>query len=278
MEKGNRFELSSILSFIIALLIVSCIFYFVYIKFIKINKPESNNYNVNSIIDDDDIDALGKEKYAWLSSQKNVIDDSLVFFKDKSVYLNTINFQDVLMIAYRMADTNDRNPNSSCNDAECVYETFSKNVLKEQVDKSFSSKLNINFKDFRATGSLLCTLNSDTYSCKKDDAELKIDPLFIIPGYLYSRINGGKLVVYSTFISVKREMDIYSKDEQGIYGGTNLSNKIDDLSFYNEFKDNLTNDNMQKIVDKYKDKLPIYKSTFVLENNNYVWEKTEIDK
>ena len=90
-------------------------------------------------------------------------------------------------------------------------------------------------------------------------------------------MSNNKLIVYSATIAVKRDLDIYHETDRGIYSNIDEETKIDDLTLYNQYHSNLTNESVQLLVEHYKDKLPRYKSTFILNNGNYVWEKTELE-
>ena len=269
-------EKSSVLSIIIALIVVALISWFIYDKLLSVNEPviKNTNNNTNFIMSDEDAETLGKEKFNWLINQKNSITGEYIFFKDKKVTYNDIDSKDVLTIAYRLTETNDRQTNKS----DEYNEIFNKNILKEQIDNYFTSDLKVNYVDFYPTGSYLCTLNNNDYYCKSSITDLEKNLIYNIGGFLSAKVYNDNLFVYTTILSVKKQLDIYSEEEQGVYSYLDLDKKIDDLKIFNQYKDNMTRENMELLIKQYKNQLPVYKSTFKLEKKNYVWVSTELEK
>ena len=273
IKKVHKKQLKPFFSFIIALIIVGFISYFAYDNLFKIEPPTYSKANTSNIImSDEDANTLGKEKFQWLISQKNPLNDEYIFFKNSKVSYNNIKDEDVLGIAYRLSENRDRKSNST------TAEVFDKNILKEQVNNYFTSEYILSFVDFRPTGSQLCTFDNNNYSCTYDVGELENDYIYNIGGFLNATMVNNNLYVYSTILSVKRDLDVYHDEEKGIYKYNDLDNKIDDLSFYSKYENQMTRDNMDLIIKHYKNELPVYKSTFKLEKNNYVWVSTELQK
>ena len=276
-KKESNDVFASIVTAVITLLIIIGGCYFLYTNFISVKAPNSKDYS-NSFISDKDALELGEERYYWMVSHKNYDDNEYVFFKNKEVNVNNINNEDVLIMAFNALDEKDRNHNYNCKDNTCNVDSFNINILKEAVNNYFSNNLNVKYEDFRPTGNLLCSISGNQYNCKIETIHLKIDPIYTIPGFIDAKVGGNKLYVYSSYISVKRELDVYKEEDRGIYANSNLDNKIDDLKQFKKYEYDLTRENANKLVQYYKDKLQIYKSTFVLYNNSYVWEKTELVK
>ena len=224
-----------------------------------------------------DINTLGANKYNWMLAQKDV-NGSYIFFNNKMIDINSISMENVLSIAYHSSDLKDRLLSGNCKDINnCEVENFSKGILQEQIINNFSNKLKINYIDFKPTATYKCNLSGDYYTCDNDPVNINVKDVMTFGSFYNAEIVDNKLIVYSTVVAFKVSAGIYDDSEKGIYPGNNLNKRIDDLTEFRKIETDLSHENITNLINKYKSKLPVYKSTFVLENNNYVWEKTEIE-
>ena len=86
--------------------------------------------------------------------------------------------------------------------------------------------------------------------------------------------NGDELEVYSYLLTIRKNPS--NNLDKGIYSNASATNKIDDLT--TEVSDTITQEFIDNMVNKYKDKITKYKSVFKIVNSNYLWQKTEVIK
>jgi len=280
MEKKNI--IFNIITTIITIIIIIGLIFFVYNNFLKINSVNIDNI---SNLSSGDVYTLGKNKYSSLVNKNNIYTNGNIFFKNSNVDINNISNQDILYIAYSNLSLEDKNISGSASDdcflnnnvytketypSTCSIEKFDKKILEEQVNNFFSSNIKVEYTDFRPSASQICYLE-DTYTCYLSSENVDFQNYLTLTSYSSAELEDNKLFVYSYLITIRKV-----GMESGIYSDANASNKIDDISsYYNITNDYITDDNTAKLINNYKDKISKYKSTFVLENNNYVWYSTE---
>ena len=290
--KSNIFL--NIVYFLIAFLIIFLVSFIIYENFIKIKNPVVNEQSTSTALTETQIDTLGKDKFTWMNSALKKSNNYPVFFTNNSLDVNNFDNNDALTIAYDALTNDDKNEtgttDSSCfKDAtgesttlsnyptNCYKESFDKSLLTEQINKTFTSNLHINYIDFTPSGSKACSINGANYTCFLNMSGIDIASLLIITGYDHSEYVNNNLIVYSKLLTVKRELDIYPKDIQGIYSDLDGNNKIDDLTYYdNVTSDGLSLESKASLITKYKDSITTYKSTYTKSNaGDYVWVSTE---
>ena len=293
MNKPKSNIFLNIVYFLIAFLIIFLISFLVYDNLIKIKNPITSD-NTSNALTETQIDTLGKDKFTWMNSALKKSNNYPVFFTNNSLDVNNFDNSDALVIAYDALTNDDKNEtgttDSSCfKDAtganttinnyptNCYKETFDKSLLKEQIDKTFTSTLNINYTDFIPSGSKSCVTSDANYTCFLNMSGIDIASLLIVTGYDHSEYVNNNLIVYSKLLTVKRELDIYPKDIQGIYSDLDGNNKIDDLTYYdNVTSGGLSLESKASLITKYKDSITTYKSTFTKNiAGDYVWLSTE---
>src|SRR5574344_904710 len=286
----SKSKLMNFIYFIIAFLIVFLFLFIIYENFIKIKKP-SGNVTTSTSLTQEQIDTLGKEKFDWLNAQLKVNNNKPIFFTNATLNTVSIDNNDVLSILYNALSSDDHkgtgNTDNSCFSSSdlssyptnCYKETFDKSILTEKAKKYFSTSLNINYTDFTAAGSKYCYFNNNSYTCVLKVADIKIADILILTGYDTSKIENDKLEVSSYLLTVKRDLDVYKDSEKGIYSDLDGTNKIDNLDAFKSLTSSGLNANTTKeIIDKYKDRITIFKSTFTKIDDNYVWESTSIEQ
>lgn len=290
VKKENK-TLNNVISIILVLVILGALGFFVYNNFINIgtgpNQTPTNTGNTNS--ESKDINKIGFEKYNMLYSKKTYSDNTFIFFKDTNVTPSNISNQDKLYLSYSFLSDEDKNKtgvfNEECflnngkytkNDypSTCAQEKFDKNLLSERIKSNFDSSMTVDFIDFYSTSSNVCFIDNNTYTCYLNKSDYKIMDYTTFMKYEESKLEGDKLEVYNYLLTVRKYPNaIYTK---GVYSNASATNKIDDLPF--EIGDTINQELTDKLINQYKDKITKYKSTFAKENNNYVWQKTEIIK
>lgn len=279
-------KLSTILLTIIILLIMGVLLFLGYKFFFNVDI--SNSKDLAPIKTEE----IGKEKYQFLYAKHSALNNEFIFFKNNDVNINNINNQDVLMVLYSMLSKDDKNINGEVNNdcyldnniynkdnypSSCYNESFDKRVLEEQYKNYFSQSLKVNYTDFFSSGSQECFIFDNIYKCYLNRGNLTINNYLTLMDYDYAMMNNDDLEVYSYLLTIR---DSYDKDyEMGIYSDSLATNRIDDLTYYNnEINGVIDSSNTKKIIEKYRSKITKYKSTFVKENKNYVWKSTEIVK
>ena len=292
MEQPKSNIFLNIIYFIIAFLIIFLISFVIYENFIKIKSPTVTD--TSSALTQTQIDTLGKDKFTWMNSALKKMNNYPVFFTNNSIDVNNFDNNDLLSIAYNALTNDDKHgtgtTDSSCfktatgestnlsnYPSNCYKESFDKSLLKEQIDKTFTSNLNVNYQDFKPSGSKACSITDSTYTCYLNMSDIDIASILIITGYDHTEYANNKLIVYSKLLTVKRELDIYPKDIQGIYSDLDGTNKIDDLTYYdNATAAGLSSESKESLINKYKDSITTYKSVFSKNSTgDYVWESTE---
>ena len=284
-NEGNK-----VVNFIIALVIIIVIGYFVYNSFIKINKPTDGDGNLTST----DIRRIGEEKYNWLVSQTNVFNHRPVFFGLNDIDYTTVSNQDILSIAYNQIQEDDKvrsgDSSSRClldvdvdglNNYQdgCYTEIFDVKLLEEQVKKYFVDGMNVTYTDFVATGSKKCFISDNKYKCILKMSKFTVDKGYLVNALKKIETVDDKLYVYSVSFLVKRADDEVPGDDIGVYNDVLGTKKIDNINYYNEVtKGGLDKNSDKKLSDKYYDQLVKYKTTFILHDNEYIWDKTEVMK
>ena len=293
MNKPKSNIFLNIVYFLIAFLIIFLISFLIYENLIKIKNPISGD-NTSTALTETQIDTLGKDKFTWMNSALKKNNNYPVFFTNNSLDVNNFDNSDALVIAYDALTNDDKNEtgttDSTCfKDASganttidtyptnCYKETFDKSLLKEQIDKTFSNTLNIDYTNFIPSGSKSCVVNDANYTCFLNMSGIDIASILIVTGYDHSEFVNNNLIVYSKLLTVKRELDIYPKDVQGIYSDLDGNNKIDDLTYYdNVTSGGLSQESKASLINKYKDSITTYKSTFTKSTSgDYVWLSTE---
>jgi hypothetical protein len=293
-ETKKGFNFLNIVYFLIAFLIVFLIGYIIYANFIEIKGP-SNIENTTNELTESQIDTLGKDKFNWMNGALIKTNNNPVFFTNTNLDSTNFDNNSLLTIAYDSLTSDDRNGSGTTDNScfhdesgnnttlanypeKCYKENFDKNLLKEQIDKFFSSNIVPKYESFIPSGSKACYVNKDNnYTCILNMSDIEMANILIITGYDHAQIDSNNLIVYSKLLTVKRELDIYKKDEQGIYSDLDGNNKIDDLTYYtNTTTGGLGAESKDKLINNYKDKISTYKSTFTKDSNsNYVWISTE---
>lgn len=274
---------SNVIYFMVALLILVLTGYLIYKIFLNINNPLEENTRVPITNNKEVINELGSDKHSFLSSKKSTSNRLPIFFKDTEVNISNIDVKDVLAIAYNSLSTEDKNgvgenSNECANSStledypeNCYKETIDIKILEDKIKSIFGSNYNINYQDFNATLSIYCQLNNNNYVCYYHKSDFTSPDYNILLAYKNSEIINNNLVVYSYLISVN------NKSNGGVYSDVNLSNYIDDLEYYKSATTNgLTAESSKEIVNHYSASATQYKSTFIKDNNNYVWSKTEL--
>lgn len=277
-NKGLNF-----ISFIIALIIILIIIYFAYYSF--------NNVNVNNKtkLSDKEIQDLVSKKYDFLYSKRNIETNDLIFLKDESVDINNIKDEKVLYIAYLMLSKEDKTSigqySSDCDlskgkytkenyPTSCSKETFDKAILKEQITNNFSSDLKINYVDFNISSNQTCYINNNTYECYINSNPFSINDYMTLVTYDSYEYNEDTLIIYTYLLTLVKKTT--SRYEAGIYSDAKALNKIDDITYYEEQTNDVINSETTKLlIEHYKSQITKHKSTFVKENNNYVWKSSE---
>ena len=285
----NRNEVSSsdnngVISFVIAVALIVILVAFLAFGFDKKNRNFENLDNVSK-------EKLAQDKYYSISSMRNILTNDLIFFSDKSVDVNNIDMDKLLYVAYFNINSEDRVTKGTVSDDcylsdnltkdnypdKCFIEIVDKNILDEQIRIFFSSKANISYNDFIISSNQKCSFKDNIYSCYLDRSPLKMNNYNTISKYDSYEYVDDKLIVYSYLLSIR---DSYDKNyEMGIYSDSKATLKIDDLNYYeNDIHKTITQETVAKLIEHYKDNISKYKSTFVKENNNYVWYSTELIK
>ena len=278
-KKNKYFNILIGLIVVVALVAIS---YFVY-RIFSISPDQEPN-----VITENDIIKMGMDKFELLSSKTNIYDNKPIFFTNEDLNINNISNQDILNIAYSRMSQEDKNGVGEVKDYcfdksldlytdDCYKETFDKSLLQEQIKYFFSGDIKYNFENFNTSGNLLCTINNDTYTCTLNKNPFYNDYILTVRMFDSVKKNGDYLEVYSYLITIVRKP--INNKESGIYSDANSTNKIDDITFFDEnVNDNLNKDNYKKLINKYKDKATKYKSTFKSFEEDYVWVSTEIVK
>ena len=275
---------NGILSFMIALVLVFALIAFLIFNFNNTNREFSKD-------DNKDKTKLALDKYSSISSKRDVLTNELIFFRDSKVDINNIEADKVLYVAYSNLSTEDRvvkgsvseecyfsdSVNASNYPNDCFIEVIDKGLLEEQIRNYFSSKVNISYNNFAISSNQICYLEGNIYNCYLDKSTPDMINYNPISKYDSYEIDGDNLIVYSYLLTIR---DAYDKTyETGIYSDSKATNKIDDLTYYeNELNKIITQDTIAKLIDNYKDKISKYKTVFVKDNNNYVWYSTELIK
>ena len=275
-----------ILSSIIALVIIGAAIIYVY-KYVLIDENNNQNKELTSV----EVDKIGKEKFDIINSKHRLSDNGLIFFTNNTISNKTISNEDILYVSYTMMSLEDKNKSGEVKEEcfldnnkynqdnypiTCSKETFDKDILGEQVNNLFGN-INVNYSDFRPSASQKCFLKGDTYNCYLDRSSMSVLKYFTVSNYAYTTYEEGKLYIYSYLLTFRKNDT--SDYEAGIYSDSNATNKIDDLNYYlNELHDNLNSETSTKLIEKYRNSITMYKSTFEKYNNNYVWVSTEIEK
>ncbi len=276
--------------YIIAIAIVSCICVFIYNKFIKIS--DYKNIESFDVIENDNSDnneklkQIGLEKFYFMNSKYNVGTNDLLFFKNEKIEFRNLKYDDKLSIAYNALSTEDKNITGSITDEclktsininnypqECYKEEFDKNLIIEKLKQYFGNNVDVTFSDFNPTGSIKCIFNGDKCNCYNIRSDIKLSDLYTLTKFDSANFESNKLIIYSSLLVVKKA-DIFNEEEKGIYSDLNGTEKIDNLDVFNKYG-NLTTENINELLDYYKDKTTKYKSVFVKENNDFVWISTE---
>lgn len=281
----------AILYFILAMLIVITVGYFIYNNFVKIKNPLEETIEPNSNTNVSEIISLGKDKFEWMNAQVKRETNNPVFFTDSNLDTSNILSEDVLDILYNALASEDKNSSGTTDDScfkssatdvstypsTCYQERFDKNLLQDQANSLFASTLKVNYSNFLPTGSKACYLNNTTYTCVLKMNSINIGSVLVITGFDHAEYQDNNLIVYSKLLTVKRTLDIYPSDVQGIYTDITASKKIDNITYYNEVTANgLDSDARTKLINKYQDSISTYKSTFVRNSDgSFVWNKTE---
>ena len=286
-NKTNKKKPNIIMSIFILIgiiIIIGVISYYVYDNFIKIKSIDNNNINNKKSLD---INKIGEEKFYFLRSQNRVDNHKLLFFTENKILdASNINNNDILAVIYsNIGDENKNitgNSDSNCAvldqyPSNCYKESFDINILKNQVNNFFTNKININYNNFYPSIYKYCTLNNNNYECILKQSDFKVDMLFTLVSLYETKLEDNNLVLYTGLITVKRNTDGVPEEEKGVYSDSLGLNKIDNLNYFNNLTNGMySNELTKQLLEHYKNSATKYKTTFVLENNNYVWLKTEI--
>ena len=280
-DNGNK-NYYNIISFLIAIFVVLGIIFFLSDSF------DRQNQSYDRKVDITNIDKLAEEKYYSVSSNRELGTNSLIFFNDKNIDINTISSEDVLYVAYTLLNQEDRVTSGETldecyingkNDIEnypskCYLETINKSLLDEQIRNYFSNNIKITYTDFKISSNQTCYYNNNTYKCYLNKSDSTIDNYRTISKYDSYDYVEDKLIVYSYLLTIR---DSYDKDyEHGIYMDSKATRRIDTLDYFeNELNKTVNQENIAKLINRYKDKASKYKTVFVKENNNFVWYSTE---
>ena len=270
---------NNMFSFAIAIVVVLvCVFFLSYSFQMK-----NNNYNKS--LNKNDLNKLAQEKFTSISNKRDLASNELIFFNENSLDINNISKENILYIAYTLISKEDTIKSGEVLDEcfgldkdnypeKCYLEVIDKNLLDEQIRNYFSSNINVSYNEFNISANQTCYFKDNIYNCYLNRNPVTINDYKVVNVYDSYEYNDNKLEVYSYLLTIR---DTNSKlKEDGIFSDSKATKLIDNLDYYtNTLNKQITGDNAKKLVDHYKDDISKYKSTFVKENDNYVWLSTE---
>ncbi len=281
-DNQNNHNNTNFISFMISVAIVVCLVFFLIYSFDRKNQAYDNSKG------DIDISKLAEEKYYSISSKRELGTNRLIFFNENNIDISSINSEDVLYVAYTLLNQEDRVTKGEALDEcyitnksainsyldNCYMETINKSLLDEQIRNYFSNSINISYNDFKISSNQTCYFIDNNYKCYLIRSNTTIDNYRTLNKFDSYEYEDNKLIVYSYLLTIR---DSYDKDyEQGIYMDSKAIKKIDNLSYFeSEFNKAINQETTSRLIDYYKDKISKYKTTFVRENNNFVWYSTE---
>ena len=279
------------ISVVIALLIVGVVGFVVYKCFIEIGGNPNTNTTGGSVkqLSDGELRRVGLEKYNLLYSKTNYFDNSFIFFQDEEVNINNLKNQDKLFVLYSLLSDEDKNKTGQYEENcflnkgvytrmtypdSCSKESFDKSVLTEKLYNYFDNNMAVVFEDFFSSSSSKCFFSEPVYNCYLSTSEYSIKNYKTLMKFDSAKQNGDELEVYSYLLTIRKNPG--NNFDKGIYSNASATKKIDDLTI--EVSDTITQEFIDDLVNKYKDKITRYKSVFKIVNSNYLWEKTVIEK
>lgn len=246
MEKDKR---AIIISLILAAICVGILGYIIYFRVYKIKEEKVNNNEINNVVNKDENDDNNEEIIE--TPNELTIDEVMNLYNLISKYPD---FRDEFVTYESLTDSvKDQVVIDNLYQGDCMSNmSFTREEFSETYKKIFNQD--------KTSVDGMCLLNADNYEC-----ELICDDEFkrIINKYINYELIDNKLIVY------EKAAHLEHHDDGNIYLRETIiiNDNIISYANYEEID-----------IDKILDKLPTFKHTFELNNENYYWLSSELVK
>ena len=274
MEQNNTVYTTGVI--ILIIIIIAGISYSVYSLFIK---DDNTNFNT------EELDNIGLELFDMVDNRQGY--DLPFFDTENTLTYDSIIDTEKLVLAHKLIPDSEKTINEECTNAlsNCAFETFSAATMEKYYHELFGSDKTVNhqfYTDF--SNYLTCSYNNNEYQCAM---RIGGDVTDVVK---YIKYDSTKEVAGDVIVTVK---SLYVINNDGIYSDSTESNRIDNLDYYDNLMDSLSendyidginginNSNYNNFIDnlfaRYDSNVGIYEVTFRKDaNDNYYWYSTKL--